>query len=162
IVTAKPSIDVPLSVAVVGCGAWGRNLVRTFHTVPGSRLAAVCDLDEKRLGQMRTQFPGVRTTTDYDALCREPELDAVVIGASADSFWSFAPHDISVMNFLMGAQPVSVSARGQAYITKGVEDVVFAVLRYPGDRIGQIHVSWLDPHKVRRTTLVGSKKMAVF
>jgi predicted dehydrogenase len=237
-------------VAVVGCGAWGRNLVRVFHGLPGSNLLAVCDKDEERLAVMRRQFPGLHTTADLDSVLAEPALEAVVVGASAkahhplamaalragkhvyvekplalsvedseemvrtasdadrllmvghlllyhpavlylrrliddgelggvhylysqrvnlgvvrqdeNALWSFGPHDISIMNFLVGDTPESVAARGCAYLQPGIEDVVFVNLRYPGGRMGQIQLSWLDPHKVRKLTLVGSRKMAVF
>lgn len=75
---------------------------------------------------------------------------------------SFAPHDISVALYLMGMEPVSVSACGNCYLQKDIEDVVFLTLNFPDGKIAHIHVSWLDPHKVRRTTVVGSKKMIVF
>lgn len=79
-----------------------------------------------------------------------------------NSMWSFAPHDISVVGLLFDEEPQSVSARGGAYVQEKIEDVVFLNIRYPSGRVANIHVSWLDPHKIRKTTLVGSKKMAVF
>jgi predicted dehydrogenase len=79
-----------------------------------------------------------------------------------NALWSFAPHDISIILYLLDEEPVEVAARGAAYIQDGIEDVVFLWMRFSDDRLAQIHVSWLDPHKVRRTTLVGSKKMVVF
>jgi predicted dehydrogenase len=79
-----------------------------------------------------------------------------------NALWSLAPHDIAVANFLLGAAPVSVAAVGQAYLTQGVADVAFLTLFYPGGRLAHVHVSWLDPHKTRKLTLVGSRKMAVF
>ena len=75
---------------------------------------------------------------------------------------SFAPHDISVAIYLMGSPPVSVSASGECYLQDGIEDVVFLIMKFPDSRIAHVHVSWLDPHKIRRTTVVGSKKMLVF
>jgi predicted dehydrogenase len=75
---------------------------------------------------------------------------------------SLGPHDVSVMAYLLGAWPESVSAHGAAYVQPTREDVVFVTLRFPGGRLGHIHLSWLDPHKARRLTVVGSKKMAVF
>jgi predicted dehydrogenase len=77
-------------------------------------------------------------------------------------WWSLAPHDISVACYLFDAEPVSVSASGQAYLQKGVEDVVFANLKFADGRMAHIHVSWLDPHKIRKVTLVSSQKMVVF
>jgi predicted dehydrogenase len=79
-----------------------------------------------------------------------------------NALWSLAPHDVAVANFLLGAAPVSVAAVGQAYLTEGVADVAFLTLFYPSNRLAHIHVSWLDPHKTRKLTLVGSQKMAVF
>jgi len=79
-----------------------------------------------------------------------------------NALWSLAPHDIAVANFLLGAAPVSVAAVGQAYLTEGVADVAFLTLFYPERRLAHVHVSWLDPHKTRKLTLVGSRKMAVF
>ncbi len=79
-----------------------------------------------------------------------------------NALWSFAPHDISVVLYLLGEEPTEVTSTGQAYLQSGVEDVVFTTLNFNGKSLAHIHVSWLDPHKVRRLTLVGSKKMAVF
>lgn len=79
-----------------------------------------------------------------------------------NALWSFAPHDISIIMYLLGAEPENVSARGQAYLQDDIEDVVFLNLLFPGKVMAQIQLSWLDPHKIRRTTIVGSEKMAVF
>ncbi len=79
-----------------------------------------------------------------------------------NAFWSLAPHDVSIVLYLLGEMPDYVSATGAAYVTKGVEDVVFANLHFPSGKMANIHVSWLDPHKIRRLTVVGSKKMLVF
>lgn len=79
-----------------------------------------------------------------------------------DAIWSLAPHDVSVICFLLDGTPQTVSARAGAYVRPDVADVGFVTLTFPGGRVGNLHVSWLDPHKVRRFTVVGSKKMAVF
>ena len=79
-----------------------------------------------------------------------------------NALWNFAPHDISSIMYLLGRKPIEVSARGQSYLQPGIEDVVFMVLNFGERVIAHIHVSWLDPHKTRRMTLVGSEKMAVF
>lgn len=76
--------------------------------------------------------------------------------------WDLAPHDISIMNYILNSRPVSVSAIGQSYIRPGIEDVAFLLLRYPQSTIANIHVSWLNPNKIRSTTVVGSKKMLVY
>jgi predicted dehydrogenase len=79
-----------------------------------------------------------------------------------NALWSFAPHDISVILHLLGQEPTDVSARGQSYLQPGVEDVVFITLNFNQRSMAHIHVSWLDPHKIRKLTIVGSKKMVVF
>jgi len=78
-----------------------------------------------------------------------------------NSLWSFAPHDISVILMLMEQEPTRVISTGQGYLRKEIEDVTFTILHFPDDKMAHIHVSWLDPHKVRKITVVGSKKMAV-
>jgi predicted dehydrogenase len=85
-----------------------------------------------------------------------------IVRQTENVWWSLAPHDISVACYLFDATPISVSVSGQAYLQKGVEDVVFANLKFADGRIAHIHVSWLDPHKIRKVTLVGSQKMVVF
>jgi predicted dehydrogenase len=79
-----------------------------------------------------------------------------------NALWSFAPHDISVMNHFLDAVPTDVSARGEAFLRPGIVDVAFLNMRYPGGRMANIQISWLDPHKIRKFTIVGSLKMAVF
>ncbi len=79
-----------------------------------------------------------------------------------NALWDLAPHDISIMLDLMGASPVSVSCAGLAYLNDQVHDVCSLALHFENKRMGIVHVSWLDPHKKRVMTVVGSKKMAVY
>ena len=79
-----------------------------------------------------------------------------------NALWNFAPHDISSILYLLGQEPTNVSARGQSYLKKDVEDVVFLSMDFGGAAMAHVHVSWLDPHKIRKLTIVGDKKMAVF
>jgi predicted dehydrogenase len=79
-----------------------------------------------------------------------------------NAMWSFAPHDISMMSYILGEHPIRVAAVGQSYLRPGIEDVVFVTLYYTKNRMAHIHTSWLDPHKVRSLTIVGQKRMAVF
>jgi predicted dehydrogenase len=79
-----------------------------------------------------------------------------------NALWSFGPHDVSIIMYLLEMEPESVSAHGQAYLQEKIEDVVFVNLRFPNKIMVQIQLSWLDPHKIRRMTIVGDKKMAVF
>jgi len=85
-----------------------------------------------------------------------------IVRKAENAWWSLAPHDVSVACYLFDAMPVSVSASGQAYLQEGIEDVVFASLKFADGRMAHVHVSWLDPHKIRKVTLVGSEKMVVF
>jgi len=84
------------------------------------------------------------------------------VRTAENAFWSLAPHDVSVVHYLLGEAPDRVSATGAAYLNSGVEDTVFANLHFPSGRMANIHVSWLDPHKIRKFTIVGTKKMLVF
>lgn len=79
-----------------------------------------------------------------------------------NSMWNLAPHDISILLYLLESDPVRVSARGFSYIQKGIEDVVFINLDFKNGVSAHIHCSWLDPGKVRKMTIVGSEKMVVY
>ena len=239
-----------INIGVVGVGGWGKNLARNYYQIPDANLKYICDLDEKKLGQMSSLYPGTKTTKDFNDLINDPDLHAVVIATTAphhftlgkqaleagkdvyiekplvlktddaeeliriadenkqilmvghlleyhpvvnklkemidagelgdihyiyaqrvnlgtvredeNALWNFAPHDISVILYLLDMEPTDISARGQAYLQKGIEDVVFFTLNFNDKKMAHVHVSWLDPHKVRKITVVGSKKMAVF
>ena len=71
-------------------------------------------------------------------------------------------HDVSVLLHLAGEEPYELSARGESYMRQGIEDVVFGFLRFRSGLAAHLHLSWLDPHKERRFTVVGSKRMATF
>jgi len=75
--------------------------------------------------------------------------------------FSLGPHDLCIMRRLFGAEPETVAAQGAAFVREGIEDLCFVTLGFPGGGIGSMHLSWLDPHKVRRVTVVGERKMAV-
>src|SRR2546427_5159448 len=243
-------LPAPVRVAVVGAGEWGINHVRTFAQLREAHLVSVCDLDGSRLQQVRTQYSGVGTTTDFDDVLKDPSVEAVVLASFAaqhfgqaraaleagkhvlvekpmtlkaaeaedlvrlarragrclmvghlllyhpavtkmktlldsgevgdlfylysqrlnlgrvrkdeNALWSFGPHDVAVALHLFGAEPEIVTAKGEAYLQKGIADVVFVTLHFPKKKMAHIHLSWLDPHKTRRTTMVGSRKMVVF
>ena len=76
--------------------------------------------------------------------------------------WSLGAHDLSVIIDLVGEEPDELWARGESFLTKGVEDIVFCYLRFPSGVVAHMHLSWLDPHKMRKLTVVGDAKMAVF
>jgi predicted dehydrogenase len=89
-------------------------------------------------------------------------LNLGTVRGDENAMWNFAPHDISSILHVLGRDPTDVSARGQCYLQKGIEDVVFLTLNFDNEMLAHIHVSWLDPHKIRRLTFVGNRKMAVF
>ncbi len=84
------------------------------------------------------------------------------IRRDVNALWNFAPHDISIALHLLEAMPAQVNARGFSYIQEGIEDVVFVTLNFPSGAGVNIHISWLDPRKVRLMTVVGSKKMVIY
>ena len=239
-----------LSVAVVGAGYWGKNLVRNFATAKRCNLKYVCDLDEKLLAKQKRNFPFVETSTNVEEILEDSEIDAVVVATDVPShfrvaqksleavkhtyvekpltsnagdakvlvelakekkvklmvghlleyhpavsflkeiidkgtigqpyymytqrvnlgivrqnenaWWSLAPHDISVICYLLGSEPVSVAAHGQCYLQKDIEDAVFARINFSDGKMANVHCSWLDPHKIRKMTVVGSEKMVTF
>ncbi len=79
-----------------------------------------------------------------------------------NAMWSLSPHDVSMILYLLDQMPVSVAARGQSYLQPGIEDVVFVNLAFADGKMAQIQVSWLDPRKERRLTVVGSQRMVEF
>jgi len=239
-----------IQTAVVGTGYWGKNLVRVFYRLPGSRLSYLCDSDSANLEAAGENCPGVRLTRDYREILEDETIQAVAISTPAAShyelaraaleagkhtfvekplatsvedarnlvrladecrrvlmvghlmvyhpgvaklkemigsgelgriyyiyaqrvnlgvvrrdenaLWSLGPHDVSIVTYLLGKTPVEVSARGACYIRKDIEDVVFMVMRFPDGVMAHVQLSWLDPHKERKLTVVGSKKMVVF
>ncbi len=238
------------SMAVIGCGQWGPNLVRNFHHLPGVRVAGLCDLEMDKVKRLHAVYPEAAITTSYESLLNGSGIDAVAIATSAsthyhiardallggkhvfvekpmclkveeaeelvalardrgrvlmvghllkyhpavvflkryldsarlgeplyihsqrlnlgevrqdeNAMWCLAPHDIAVVGYLLGRQPYEVCAVGQSFLRRPVQDTVFLTMRYPGGVLAHLHVSWLDPHKVRRMTVVGSSQMAVF
>lgn len=239
-----------LSLAVVGAGSWGRNLIRNIASVRRASLRYICDCDEKTALAEASHYPGVRGLADIEQVLSDPEIQAVVIATDAvthyplatrvlesgrhvfvekpmtlssadatrlvelarrvnrklmvghllehhpavhairdmilsgslgqiyymytqrinlgvvrsneNAWWSLAPHDISVVCRLFDATPVQVSAQGQSYLQNKIEDVVFSTLKFSDGRLAHIHVSWLDPHKIRKMTIVGTQKMVTF
>ena len=79
-----------------------------------------------------------------------------------NAMWNFAPHDLSILCYWLGTEPIGVQAHGYSYLQPGIEDVVFMNLDFPDGIGANVHISWLDPLKVRRMTIVGSEKMVVY
>ncbi|MEK7395943.1 MAG: Gfo/Idh/MocA family oxidoreductase [Candidatus Poribacteria bacterium] len=242
--------DNKVILGMVGIGYWGPNLLRNFTQIDKCRMKICCDLDEKSLKNVQSQYPDIITTKQYSDLLNDPDINAVVIAVSAakhydlvklaiqknkhvfvekpltlnisdaedlvklaeeknvklmvghlmeyhpaieklkqmiqsgelgevyyiysqrvnlgrirkdeNALWSLAPHDISIIMYLLESEPTTVNAVGQSYLQDGIEDVAFLNMTFPNNIMAHVQLSWLDPHKIRKTTVVGSKKMVVF
>jgi predicted dehydrogenase len=140
------------------------------NVADAERVAALAEEKGKVLmvGHLLEYHPGVRQLgemIDSGALGEvrymyAQRLNLGRLRLDENALWSLGAHDVSVLLSLAGELPVEASARGEAYITEGVEDVVFAYLRFESGLAGHLHLSWLDPHKERKVTVVGSKRMA--
>jgi predicted dehydrogenase len=133
------------------CAAERKLVVMTGHTfVYNSAVRYVKKLiDSGELGEVRYIY--------------SQRLNLGRIRSDIDALWNFAPHDISIIQYWLGdPEPISIGRQGMAYMQEGIDDVVFLSLEYPGKIIANIHVSWLDPQKVRKMIIVGSRKMVVY
>jgi predicted dehydrogenase len=89
-------------------------------------------------------------------------LNLGVLRADENALWSLGAHDVSVALHLIGEEPEECIAQGASFVREGVQDVVFCYLRFPSGIVAHLHLSWLDPHKERRLTVVGARRMATF
>jgi predicted dehydrogenase len=120
------------------------------------------------VGHLLCYHPGVRQLADLISrgelgqirYVHSQRLNLGKLRTDENALWSLGAHDVSVLLELAGSDPVEVSARGEAFMREGVEDIVFAHLRFESGLVTHLHLSWLDPHKVRRITVVGSERMA--
>ncbi len=85
-----------------------------------------------------------------------------IVRSNENALWSLGVHDLSVILYLLDEDPELATAQGSWSYNEGVEDVVFCFLRFPSGKIAHMHLSWLDPHKMRKMTVIGREKMAVF
>ena len=135
-----------------------------------ARLVELADERELVLmvGHLLCYHPGVRQLADLIAKGELGEvyylysqrLNLGKLRADENALWSLGAHDVSVLLELADGRPSEVTARGEAYVRDGVEDVVFAYIRFDSGLAAHLHLSWLDPHKERRLTVVGSERMA--
>ena len=122
------------------------------------------------VGHLLEYHPGVRALKDVVDSGELGDLRYIYgnrlnlgqLRADENALWSLGAHDVSVVLALAGEEPYELSARGESYMREGIEDVVFGFLRFPSGLAAHLHLSWLDPHKERRFTVVGSKRMATF
>jgi predicted dehydrogenase len=105
-------------------------------------------IDEGELGDVRYVYSN--------------RLNLGKLRSDENALWSLGAHDVSVLLRLAGEEPYECRAVGESYVNEGVEDVVFGYLRFPSGLAAHMHLSWLDPHKERRFTVVGSRRMATF
>ena len=121
-------------------------------------------------GHLLLYHPGVRKLKELldagelgDLLCVYSNRQNLgIIRRDENALWSLGVHDLSVILLLVGEEPEEAIAHGSAFLNEGVEDVVFCYLRFPSGKIAHMHLSWLDPHKMRKLTIVGREKMVVF
>ncbi len=123
------------------------------------------------VGHLLEYHPGVRALKELSDSGELGEQIFYIYGnrlnlgklrADENALWSLGAHDVSVVLALAAEEPDEVVAHGQSYVRDGVEDVVFCFLRFPSGLCAHLHLSWLDPHKERRFTVVGSRRMATF
>ena len=240
----------PVQIGVVGLGYWGPNLVRALHEVPDAAVTWVCDVRTDAVAAMVRRYPNIRSTTRYEDLIADVELDAVAIVTPVTSHyelavaalsagkhvfiekpfatssaqagdliqladrsglvvmpghtflysppvdlirslihsgelgeiyfvstsrvnlglhqpdvsvvWDLAPHDFSILQYWFEETPTHVSAVSRGCIVPDTPDVAFMNLEFASARIAHVELSWLAPSKLRRTALVGSRKMVVY
>ena len=238
------------TVALIGYGYWGPNLLRNYMELPTADVTWVCDARPERLAKATERYPAVRTTTQIADVLDDPEVDAVLIATPIGSHyelsmkalragkhvfvekpmamtvaecdemcseaearsltlmvghtfvysppvrlvkgiidsgelgdirfvtcsrvnlglhskevsvvWDLAPHDLSILAYWLGETPLSVQAMGRSCIIPGIPDVAFLNIHYSSGIIAELEVSWLSPVKLRRTVIVGSKKMLMY
>jgi predicted dehydrogenase len=154
----------------------GKNVfVEKPPAMRGVEMAELCELAEERgrvlmPGHLLLYHPAVRKLKE---IVDSGELGDVLyvygnrqnlgtFRTNENALWSLGVHDLSVLLFLIEEEPSEVRAHGNAFLNDGVEDVVFCYLRFPSGKMAHMHLSWLDPHKIRRITVVGNDRMAVF
>ncbi len=121
-------------------------------------------------GHLLLYHPGIRRVKEMIAAEELGEVQCIygnrqnlgIIRSNENALWSLGVHDLSVILYLLDEEPEQADAFGRDFLTDGVEDVVFCYLRFPSGKIAHMHLSWLDPHKLRKITVVGTEKMVVF
>jgi len=240
----------PLTLAVIGLGYWGPNLIRNLNELSEVGEIWACDVRDDRLGAIVSRFPATRPATRYEAVLANPSIDAVLIATPISSHhelgsaalrtgkhvfiekplaassrqalslidladkdglvlmpghtfiyspsvimirsliengelgeiyfvstsrvnlglhqsdvsvaWDLGPHDFSILRHWLDETPSRVSALARGCIIPGTPDVAFIDLEYSSGTVGHVELSWLSPSKLRRTTIVGSRKMVVY
>lgn len=144
----------------------------TLNSEEGCELIRVAEANNRVLmvGHTFEYNPAVRALKqmiDSGELGEIQYIDAVrvslgLFNSHLNVIWDLAPHDISILLHLLGAMPIGVAAQGTACVQDGIEDVAYMTMRFPNNVLAHIRMSWLDPCKTRRITVVGSKKMVIY
>lgn len=239
-----------LKIGVLGYGYWGPNIVRNFSSVESVKVVSVCDVDPKALERAKKAYPHLDYSTDYQAIIRAKDIDAVAIvtpvfthfmlskealkngkhifvekpfalksseaeelieladrnnlkimvdhtfiftGAvrkikelidddvlgrlyyydstrinlglfqhDVNVIWDLAPHDLSIMDYLIKDRPVAISAIGAGHFSRGLENIAYIVAHFNNNMIAHFNINWLSPVKIRTTLIGGEKKMLVW
>ena len=240
----------PVSVAVVGLGYWGPNLVRNLHELPEAEVVAVCDVRVDALHTVAKRYPAIRATTRFEDVLADDSIEAIALAtpvsthhalglaaleagkhvfvekplasSSSDALelmraaekaqltlmpghtflysppvnlirdlietgelgeiyfvtmsrvnlglhhsdvsvmWDLGPHDFAILRYWLGEMPLRVSALSRACVIPDAPDVAFINLEYPSGTIAHVELAWLAPSKLRRTAIVGSRRMVVY
>ncbi|MCK4851859.1 MAG: Gfo/Idh/MocA family oxidoreductase [Candidatus Omnitrophica bacterium] len=239
-----------INVGLIGCGYWGKNLIRNFMETENCWLSAICDTNKGLLEKFNKRYPSLSTHTDYKAIIDSKEINAVAVvtpvhqhyrlakealladkhvlvekplaasvaeakelvalaeeknkvlmvdhtflytGAirkmkglidageigdilyydsvrvnlglfqeDINVIWDLAPHDLSIMDYLLRERPVSVMAVGSAHVKEGIENIGYLILNFDSNLIAHFHFNWLSPVKIRLTLICGSEKMITY
>jgi predicted dehydrogenase len=239
-----------ISVAVIGYGYWGPNLIRNFLETDGAQMAMCCDLDRERLARAASRNPGIHVTTEYQEVLKNRNIDAVALATpvathfqlgkaaleagkhvviekpmclradhceelidlankkgvvlmvdhvyvynsavekmkeildsgklgklfyvdsvrinlglfqhDVNVVWDLAPHDLSIVDYLVGKPPKSVAAFGSVHASHGIEDVAYLNLDFGEGLVANFHVNWLSPVKVRHMLIGGSEQSLIY
>jgi predicted dehydrogenase len=162
-----------LAIRVLGAGKHcfvEKPLAQSVHDAERAVAAAASNDRILMVGHLLEYHPGVRRLADLVAAGELGKVHYIYtnrlnlgqLRADENALWSLGAHDVSVILALSGEEPYELDARGECYMRAGIEDVVFAYLRFESGITAHMHLSWLDPHKERRLTVVGSRRMATF
>src|SRR5260370_1267097 len=138
-------------VGVIGYGYWGPNVVRNLQNLENCQLVTICDKNSDSLQRASRVYPGVELTMDFSDLLQH----------DINVAWDLAPHDLSIMDYIIRKKPEAVVATGGRHLN-GLADLAYITVYFPGNLFAHINVNWLSPVKVRKTLIGGEKKMLVW
>jgi predicted dehydrogenase len=171
VIATPPSTHVPLALKAIGAGK-SVLIEKPLATSSSDARLLIKEAEGKVTLMVGHTFEYNAAVTKLRELVSTDILGAVyyidtarlnmgLYQSDVNVIWDLAPHDLSIINYILGSQPVSVEAWGAPHAHPFLEDVAYLRLHYP-NVTANVHVSWLDPCKVRRVTVVGSRQMAVY